>query len=70
LIDKMEIAETKIVVARKKNKGKEYETYSIYLPKKLVEDPKFPFNKDDILLVKIERRKLVIERKRRRKVKK
>ena len=55
---------TKFAVAKKPSGTSDsvYRSPRIYLPTKLTDDSMFPFKEDDLLLVKIDGRKLVIQR--------
>ncbi len=45
-------------------KGKKYETYFIYVPSDLKKDPRFPFARDDEILLRIDpdNKRLIIEK--------
>lgn len=45
-------------------KGKKYDTYFIYVPSDLKNDPRFPFERDDEILLRIDpdNKRLVIEK--------
>lgn len=58
---------TKLSVAKKKGKGTVYRSPRIYLATKLTDDSSFPFKEGDPLLVKIQGKKLVIEKLEKRK---
>ena len=57
---------TRFAVAKKAAKEGEtvYRSPRIYLPTKLTDDSVFPFKEGDLLLVKVDRRRLVIQRAR------
>ena len=58
---------TKFAVAKKSSGTNDsvYRSPRIYLPTKLTDDSMFPFKEDDLLLVKIDGRKLVVQKVRR-----
>ncbi|MBS7656199.1 hypothetical protein KEJ50_06885 [Candidatus Bathyarchaeota archaeon] len=60
---------TKLAVAKKKGKNALYRSPRIYLSTKLTDDSSFPFKEGNNILVKIQGKKLVIEKysKKRRK---
>jgi len=55
---------TKFAVAKKaaRLEGMTYRSPRIYLPTKLTDDSSFPFKEGDIIAVKIDGRKLVVQR--------
>ncbi len=55
---------TKFAVAKKRNgsDGTVYRSPRIYLPTKLTDDSRFPFREDDLLSIRVDGRKLVIQR--------
>jgi hypothetical protein len=55
---------TKFAVAKKaaRLEGMTYRSPRIYLPTKLTDDSSFPFKEGDVIAVKIDGRKLVIQR--------
>lgn len=55
---------TRFAVAKKQSRSKEsiYRSPRIYLPTKLTDDSVFPFKEGDILSVRVDGRKLVIQR--------
>jgi hypothetical protein len=57
---------TRFAVAKKTSDNGEavYRSPRIYLPTKLTEDSVFPFKEGDLLLVRVDGRKLVIQRVR------
>ena len=57
---------TRFAVAKKAAKAGEavYRSPRIYLPTKLTDDSVFPFKEGDILLVKVDGRRLVVQRVR------
>jgi hypothetical protein len=58
---------TRFAVAKKTsdNGGAVYRSPRIYLPTKLTDDSVFPFKEGDLLLVRVDGRKLVVQRVRR-----
>ena len=57
---------TRFAVAKKSAKGGEtvYRSPRIYLPTKLTDDSLFPFKEGDLLLVRVDGRRLVVQRMR------
>jgi len=57
---------TRFAVAKKaaENGDAVYRSPRIYLPTKLTDDSVFPFKEGDLLLVKVDRRRLIIQRVR------
>ena len=55
---------TRFAVAKKQSRSKEsvYRSPRIYLPTKLTDDSVFPFREGDILSVRVDGRRLVIQR--------
>jgi hypothetical protein len=55
---------TKFKIAKKigKKKGVIYKSPRIYLPTRLTEDSRFPFKENDPLLIKIDGKKLIIQK--------
>ncbi|MEM3506677.1 MAG: hypothetical protein QW589_05925 [Candidatus Bathyarchaeia archaeon] len=55
---------TKFKIAKKigKKKGTIYKSPRIYLPTRLTEDSRFPFKENDPLLIKINGKKLIIQK--------
>jgi len=54
---------TKFAIAKKKGKtGAIYRSPRIYLPTKLTDDSTFPFKEEEEVLVKIARRRLVVQK--------
>ena len=55
---------TRFAVAKKQSQSKDsvYRSPRIYLPTKLTDDSVFPFKEGDILSVRVDGRKLVIQR--------
>ena len=55
---------TRFAVAKKpaRSEGMAYRSPRIYLPTKLTDDSTFPFREGDLLSVKVDGRKLVIQR--------
>jgi len=54
---------TKFAIAKKKSKtGAVYRSPRIYLPTKLTDDSSFPFKEDEDLLVRIDRKRLVVQK--------
>ncbi len=55
---------TRFAVAKKAahSKGSIYRSPRIYLPTKLTDDSSFPFHEGDLLSIKVDGRKLVIQR--------
>ncbi len=55
---------TRFAVAKKQSRSKDsvYRSPRIYLPTKLTDDSIFPFKEGDILSVRVDGRKLVIQR--------
>lgn len=50
------------VVKKVGKKGAIYKSPRIYLPTRLTEDSKFPFKENDLLLIKINGKKLIIQK--------
>ena len=57
---------TKFAVAKKtaRSEGTLYRSPRIYLPTKLTDDSSFPFREGDLLSIRVDGRKLVIQRTR------
>lgn len=55
---------TRFAVAKKqaKSEGTEYRSPRIYLPTKLTDDSSFPFREGDLLSIRVDGRKLVVQR--------
>ena len=55
---------TKFSVAKKRSgpEGTIYRSPRIYLPTKLTDDSRFPFREDDLLAIRVDGRKLIIQR--------
>jgi hypothetical protein len=55
---------TRFAVAKKASRtnGAEYRSPRIYLPTKLTDDSSFPFKEGDLLAIKVDGRKLVVQR--------
>lgn len=59
----VQTAPSKLYVLRRRTAGKkEYTTYFLYLPSKLVNDSSFPFKERDRLSINIKGRSLVVEK--------
>ena len=55
---------TRFAVAKKlaRSEGTTYRSPRIYLPTKLTDDSSFPFKEGDILSIKVDGRKLIVQR--------
>jgi len=55
---------TKFSVAKKKSgrEGNVYRSPRIYLPTKLTDDSRFPFREDDLISIRVDGRRLIIQR--------
>lgn len=55
---------TRLAVAKKasRSEGTVYRSPRIYLPTKLTDDSSFPFREGDLLSIKVDGRKLVVQR--------
>ncbi len=55
---------TKFAVAKKqaRSEGTTYRSPRIYLPTKLTDDSRFPFHEGDILSIRVDGRKLIVQR--------
>ena len=55
---------TRFAVAKKasRTKGIEYRSPRIYLPTKLTDDSSFPFKEGDLLAIRVDGRRLVVQR--------
>ncbi len=55
---------TKFAVAKKpaRSQGTHYRSPRIYLPTKLTDDSSFPFKEGDLLTIKVDGRKLVVQK--------
>ena len=55
---------TRFAVAKKASRtnGAEYRSPRIYLPTKLTDDSSFPFKEGDLLAIRVDGRKLVVQR--------
>jgi hypothetical protein len=55
---------TRFTVAKKqaRSEGTTYRSPRIYLPTKLTDDSSFPFKEGDILSIKVDGRKLIVQR--------
>ncbi|MBS7657625.1 MAG: hypothetical protein QXD43_04870 [Candidatus Aenigmatarchaeota archaeon] len=55
---------TRFIIAKKKGKkrGSFYKSPRIYLPTKLTDDSSFPFKEGDKILIRIQGKKLIIEK--------
>jgi hypothetical protein len=55
---------TRFAVAKKpaRSEGTQYRSPRIYLPTKLTDDSSFPFKEGDILAIRVDGRKLIVQR--------
>jgi hypothetical protein len=55
---------TRFAVAKKpaRSQGTQYRSPRIYLPTKLTDDSSFPFKEGDLLTIRVDRRKLIVQR--------
>ena len=55
---------TKFSVAKKKSgrEGNVYRSPRIYLPTKLTDDSRFPFREDDLISIRVDGRRLIVQR--------
>ena len=55
---------TRFAVAKKpaRSEGTQYRSPRIYLPTKLTDDSSFPFKEGDLLTIRVDGRKLVVQR--------
>jgi len=55
---------TRFAVAKKpaRSEGTQYRSPRIYLPTKLTDDSSFPFKEGDLLTIRVDRRKLIVQR--------
>ncbi len=55
---------TKFAVAKKKSgpEGNVYRSPRIYLPTKLTDDSRFPFREDDLISIRVDGRRLIVQR--------
>ncbi len=55
---------TKFSIAKKKSgrEGNVYRSPRIYLPTKLTDDSRFPFREDDLISIRVDGRRLIIQR--------
>jgi hypothetical protein len=58
---------TRFAVAKKaaRTEGTQYRSPRIYLPTKLTDDSSFPFKEGDLLAIRVDGRKLVVQRAQR-----